>query len=165
MATLSFRCGHELATFVHVRPGGPGHDQPPPQEPEEPTALGNPCAPGAPAPERPKPGPSALGGLGLRRPRPRGLTFISAELAVSFRPRFTRKRRPSVCSMLSRWLSWTPAWRPHPILTQVGLGTSPPRLPCLQESSPAWMLDVAEDPRWRVQSWHPAALPHSPQLF
>ena len=37
--------------------------------------------------------------------------------------------------------------------------------PRLQESSPAWMLDVAKDPRWHVQSWPPATLPHSPQLL
>lgn len=72
MATLSFGCGHKLATFVHVRPGGPGHDQPPPQEPGEPTAPGNPCAPGALAPERPKPGLSALGGAWAPEAMPPG---------------------------------------------------------------------------------------------
>ena len=115
--------------------------------------------------------PVSPGGFRLRRPRLWGLTFIPAELASSFCPRFTRKRRPLVCSALSRWLSWTPAWQPHPGLTQVGLGTGPPCLPCLGpviapvSRSPAphgcWMWPRTPDGMSRAGPQPPCLIPPS----
>lgn len=74
--------------------------------------------------------PVGAAGAQAAEATPPGPHVHPAELAASFCPRFTRKRRPLVCSALSRWLRWTPAWQPHPGLTQVGLGTGPLCLPC-----------------------------------
>lgn len=112
--------------------------------------------------------PVSAGAFRLQRPRLWGLTFIPAELAASFCPRFTRRRRPLACSALSQCLSWSPARQPHAGLTQVGLGTGPPCLPCpgpiiAPVSSPAprgcWMWPRTPDGMSRAGPQPPCLTP------
>lgn len=163
---------HALATLIHVRPGCPRPDRPRPQEPAEPAAPRSPCAPGLPLQRDRSQARGRCGGSGCRG-HASGASRSSCGAGRVLLPQVYQEEETVGLQRAFSVVEVDPSLAAAPRPNSGGPWDWPslPPLPqachrpCLQESSPAWTLDVAKDPRRRVQSWPPATLPHIPRLL